>query len=61
MDTTMWPDYEFDTRLGQGQTIYIIDSGYRSTHEVRGVIGISRKSHHGMQGQWQWRAYRLGA
>jgi hypothetical protein len=35
MDTTMWPDYEFDTRLGQGQTIYIIDSGYRSTHEVR--------------------------
>jgi hypothetical protein len=27
-----WPDYEFDTRLGQGQTIYIIDSGYRSTH-----------------------------
>lgn len=34
MDTTTWPDYEFDTLLGQGQTIYIIDSGYRSTHEV---------------------------
>ena len=27
-----WPDYEFDSRLGKGQTIYIIDSGYRSTH-----------------------------
>lgn len=34
MDTTMWPDYEFDTQLGKGQTIYIIDSGYRQTHEV---------------------------
>jgi subtilisin family serine protease len=34
MDTEMWPDYEFDTRLGQGHTIYIIDTGYRATHEV---------------------------
>jgi subtilisin family serine protease len=34
MDTLSWPDYEFDTRLGQGQTIYIIDTGYRATHEV---------------------------
>lgn len=38
MDTTTWPDYEFDTQLGKGQTIYIIDTGYRSTHEVRGLI-----------------------
>ena len=35
MDVEDWPDYEFDTQLGKGQTIYIIDSGYRSTHEVR--------------------------
>ena len=34
MDTEDWPDYEFDTQLGTGQTIYIIDSGFRSTHEV---------------------------
>jgi hypothetical protein len=34
MDTETWPDYEFDTQLGKGQTIYIIDTGYRSTHEV---------------------------
>lgn len=34
MDTTTWPDYEFDTQLGKGQTIYIIDTGYRATHEV---------------------------
>ena len=38
MDTAMWPDYEFDTQLGVGQTIYIIDTGYRSTHEVRKLI-----------------------
>lgn len=34
MDTATWPGYEFDTQLGLGQTIYIIDTGYRSTHEV---------------------------
>jgi hypothetical protein len=39
MDTTMWPDYEFDPQLGKGQTIYIIDTGYRSTHEVS-MIGM---------------------
>lgn len=38
MDTAMWPDYEFDTQLGLGQTIYIIDTGYRSTHEVRKIM-----------------------
>jgi hypothetical protein len=38
MDTEMWPDYEFDTQLGIGQTIYIIDTGYRSTHEVSNAI-----------------------
>lgn len=38
MDTAMWPDYEFDAQLGVGQTIYIIDTGYRSTHEVRKLI-----------------------
>jgi hypothetical protein len=37
MDTEDWPDYEFDTQPGKGQTIYILDSGYRRTHEVRGV------------------------
>jgi len=41
MDTTMWPDYEFDTQLGLGQTIYIIDTGYRSTHEVSMTISRS--------------------
>ena len=30
-----WGDYIFDPVLGAGQSIYIIDSGYRSTHEVR--------------------------
>lgn len=38
MDTAMWPDYEFDNQLGLGQTIYIIDTGYRSTHEVRKIM-----------------------
>lgn len=26
------PEYLFDPRLGEGQTIYIIDSGFRTTH-----------------------------
>lgn len=39
MDTEDWPDYEFDTQLGKGQTIYIIDSGYRSTHEEFAATG----------------------
>jgi hypothetical protein len=38
MDTTMWPDYEFDSQLGKGQTIYIIDTGYRSTHQVSKIV-----------------------
>lgn len=33
-DTQDRPDYEFDTTLGKGQTIYIIDTGYRKTHTV---------------------------
>ena len=33
-DTQTWPDYEFDEVLGKGQTIYIIDTGYRKTHQV---------------------------
>lgn len=33
-NTQDWPDYEFDTQLGKGQTVYVIDTGYRSTHEV---------------------------
>lgn len=33
-DTETWPDYEFDSALGKGQTVYIIDTGYRKTHEV---------------------------
>ena len=37
VDTEMWPDYEFDTQLGKGQTIYIIDTGYRSTHQVSNI------------------------
>lgn len=37
MDTESWPDYEFDAQLGKGQTIYIIDTGYRATHEVSSV------------------------
>jgi hypothetical protein len=41
MDTEMWPDYEFDTRLGQGHTIYIIDTGYRETHEVSMLIVVT--------------------
>jgi subtilisin family serine protease len=39
MDTEDWPDYEFDTQLGAGQTIYIIDTGYRSTHEEFAATG----------------------
>ncbi|GAB7326239.1 hypothetical protein MBLNU13_g10227t1 [Cladosporium sp. NU13] len=39
MDTAMWPDYEFDTQLGIGQTIYIIDTGYRSTHQEFAATG----------------------
>lgn len=34
-NTEDWPDYEFDSALGKGQTIYVIDTGYRSTHQVR--------------------------
>jgi hypothetical protein len=44
MDTEEWPDYEFDTQLGKGQTIYIIDGGYRSSHQVTmGKIGCFRE------------------
>ena len=32
---TSWPDYEFDTVLGKGQTVYVIDGGFRETHSVR--------------------------
>lgn len=33
-DTETWPDYEFDSALGKDQTIYVIDTGFRKTHEV---------------------------
>lgn len=30
----VWPDYEFDSVLGAGSTIYVIDTGYQSDHSV---------------------------
>lgn len=41
-DTLDWPDYEFDTTLGKGQTIYVIDTGYRKTHSVSTSCSVKR-------------------
>ncbi|KAI4943491.1 hypothetical protein J4E91_009401 [Alternaria rosae] len=32
-DPTQLPNYVFEPSLGQGQTIYVLDSGYRKTHQ----------------------------
>jgi hypothetical protein len=42
LNPTVLPDYTFQPSLGEGQTIYVLDSGYQTLHEVSRVFFYGR-------------------